>query len=50
MRGRCSSCFACCGRLHHGEIREQGTHEELLRKGELYARLHELQFVRTPAA
>ena len=32
--------------LHHGEIRERGTHAELLRRGGLYARLHELQFVR----
>ncbi|HSJ24214.1 MAG TPA: ABC transporter ATP-binding protein [Longimicrobiales bacterium] len=32
--------------LHHGELMEQGTHEELLRRGGLYARLHELQFVR----
>jgi ATP-binding cassette subfamily B protein len=31
--------------LHHGEVREQGTHEELLEAGGLYARLHELQFV-----
>jgi ATP-binding cassette, subfamily B, multidrug efflux pump len=36
--------------LHHGEIRERGTHAELLRRGGLYARLYELQFVRTPGA
>jgi ATP-binding cassette, subfamily B, multidrug efflux pump len=30
--------------LHHGELREQGTHDELLRRDGLYARLHELQF------
>ncbi len=30
--------------FHHGEIRETGTHLELLNKGGLYARLHELQF------
>jgi ATP-binding cassette subfamily B protein len=34
--------------FHHGEIRETGTHQELLHKGGLYARLHELQF--TPVA
>ena len=32
--------------LHHGEVREQGTHAELLARGGMYARLHELQFVR----
>jgi ATP-binding cassette subfamily B protein len=32
--------------LHHGIIRERGTHAELLRAGGIYARLHELQFVR----
>jgi ATP-binding cassette, subfamily B, multidrug efflux pump len=31
--------------LHHGEVRERGTHAELLRRGGLYTRLHELQFV-----
>jgi ATP-binding cassette, subfamily B, multidrug efflux pump len=36
--------------LHHGEIRERGTHAQLLRRGGLYARLYELQFVRLQAA
>ena len=35
---------------HHGELVEQGTHERLLEKGELYARLYELQFVGEGAA
>ena len=30
--------------LHRGELKEQGTHEELLENDSLYARLHELQF------
>jgi ATP-binding cassette subfamily B protein len=30
--------------FHHGELREEGTHRELLERGGLYARLHELQF------
>ncbi|HEX9885663.1 MAG TPA: ABC transporter ATP-binding protein [Longimicrobiales bacterium] len=30
--------------LHHGELREEGTHAQLLERGGLYARLHELQF------
>jgi ATP-binding cassette subfamily B protein len=29
--------------LHHGEVRERGTHAELLRQGGLYRRLYELQ-------
>ncbi|MBI4522161.1 MAG: ABC transporter ATP-binding protein [Gemmatimonadetes bacterium] len=34
--------------MHHGEIREEGSHEELLERGGIYARLHELQFERAP--
>lgn len=30
--------------MHHGEIREVGTHDELLAKGGLYSTLYELQF------
>ena len=30
--------------LDGGEIRETGTHEELLRRGGIYSRLHDLQF------
>jgi ATP-binding cassette subfamily B multidrug efflux pump len=30
--------------LHHGRLRESGTHAELLRAGGIYARLYELQF------
>lgn len=36
--------------MHHGELREQGSPAELLARGGLYARLHELQFTRVPAA
>lgn len=30
--------------LHHGRIREQGSHEELLEKGGLYSMLYRIQF------
>jgi len=30
--------------LHHGRLREAGTHQELLARGGLYAKLHALQF------
>jgi ATP-binding cassette subfamily B protein len=30
--------------MHHGEIRERGTHAELLAHGGIYARLHKLQY------
>jgi len=36
--------------MHHGEIRETGTHEELLGLGGLYTRLHRLQFAGSPSA
>ncbi|HEX6940405.1 MAG TPA: ABC transporter ATP-binding protein [Longimicrobiales bacterium] len=36
--------------MHRGELREAGTHEELLARGGLYARLHELQFAKPVAA
>ncbi len=35
--------------LHKGELREQGTHAELLALGGIYARLYRLQFSRQPA-
>jgi len=34
--------------MHHGEIRERGTHRQLLEQGGLYARLHRLQFTEAP--
>ncbi len=33
--------------LHHGRMIESGSHAELLRMGGLYAKLHELQFVKS---
>ncbi len=36
--------------LHHGRMAEEGSHTELLEVGGLYAKLHELQFVRGSAA
>ncbi|MFS8639090.1 MAG: ATP-binding cassette domain-containing protein, partial [Gemmatimonadota bacterium] len=36
--------------MHHGELRETGTHEELLGRGGLYAKLYELQFAKPVAA
>ena len=34
--------------LHNGELREEGTHRELLEQDGLYAKLHELQFAIAP--
>ena len=36
--------------MHRGKLREQGTHEELLAHGGIYARLHALQFSDEEAA
>lgn len=36
--------------MHKGELREQGTHAELLARGGIYARLYELQLSRQPEA
>lgn len=36
--------------IHHGRIRESGTHRELVRRGGLYARLYKLQFSAPAAA
>ena len=30
--------------MHRGQLRESGTHDELLRRGGIYARLYTLQF------
>ncbi len=35
--------------MHRGRLVEQGGHEELLREGGMYHRLHELQFASAPA-
>ncbi len=35
--------------MHHARLQEEGTHEELLEAGGLYARLHELQFATAAA-
>jgi ATP-binding cassette subfamily B protein len=35
--------------MHRGQLRESGTHEELLRLGGIYARLYTLQFQNSSA-
>jgi ATP-binding cassette subfamily B multidrug efflux pump len=33
--------------MHRGQVREEGRHEELLAKGGIYYRLHQLQYRET---
>jgi ATP-binding cassette subfamily B multidrug efflux pump len=35
--------------LDKGEVKEMGTHDELLKKGGFYSKLHEMQFEKTPS-
>ena len=30
--------------VHHGEIRERGRHDQLMRQGGIYARLYQLNY------
>jgi ATP-binding cassette subfamily B protein len=34
--------------LDKGEIKETGTHQELIQKGGFYAKLHQMQFEKKP--
>ncbi len=36
--------------MHRGKVAEQGTHDELLAHGGLYAKLHQLQFAERPGS
>jgi ATP-binding cassette subfamily B protein len=36
--------------LHHGEVRERGTHRDLLARGGLYEKLYQLQLGQRSAA
>lgn len=47
------STIQSCNRIlvmHHGKLREEGTHEELLRLGGIYYRLYRLQFGQSESA
>ena len=30
--------------LHHGELREEGSHDQLLARGQIYRKLYDLQY------
>ena len=36
--------------MHRSKLRERGTHDQLLARGGIYARLHSLQFSDDPTA